>query len=49
VERVLGLGEYNELAADSVAIDHQFVVENFIEIKPLCVFSRTQDSKRFLL
>ena len=43
MERVLRLGEDDQLATIAVGIDHEVIVEDTIELRPLGVEARTQD------
>ena len=43
MERVLRLGEDDQLATIAVGIDHEVIVENTIELRPFGVEARTQD------
>ena len=49
MERVLGLGEDNQLASVAVGVDHQRVVEDPIQLCPLRIPARTQHTKRLFL
>ena len=49
VQRVLGLSEDDELAAVAVLVDHQIVIENSVELRPLGVLAGAQDFQRHML
>ena len=49
VERVLGLGEDNQLAAVAVGVDHQRGVEDPVQLSPLRVPARMQNAERLFL
>ena len=49
VQRVLGLGENDQLAAIAGRVDHQIVVEDTIELAPLRIHARAQHAERHRL
>ena len=49
VERILGLGEDNQLAAIPVGVDHQRVVEDPVQLCPLRIPPRMQHAERLPL
>ena len=49
MQRVLGLGEDDQLAAIAGRVDHQIVVENTIELAPFRVHARAQYAERHRL